>query len=133
VFEALWRLARRSLKSRALVGVAVLAFASLLLGAPFPLVVLVAGVSGALLAKGDAPANGEAGAIPLRTRDTLLTAIVWLAIWLTPVLLAVAVFGPGSALGRMGVFFSQAALVTFGGAYAVLAYVAQAAVRPSAG
>jgi chromate transporter len=59
--------------------------------------------------------------------------VIWLAVWWTPVLLAALVFGTGHTIFREGVFFSKAAAVTFGGAYAVLPYVAQHAINPEVG
>jgi chromate transporter len=61
-------------------------------------------------------------------RRTARTAAVWLAVWLAPLGLLRALLGPESVFVREGMFFSKVAVVTFGGAYAVLAYVAQQAV-----
>ena len=58
----------------------------------------------------------------------LRVAAVWLPLWLGPVALALVLGGPDNVFSRLAVFFSEVAVVTFGGAYAVLAYVAQAAV-----
>jgi chromate transporter len=62
-------------------------------------------------------------------RPVLRTAVTWLALWLVPVVALDAVLGTDHVLAREAVFFSQTAVVTFGGAYAVLAYVAQQAVE----
>jgi chromate transporter len=59
---------------------------------------------------------------------TLQTTLLWLVIWLLPLLLLYFAFGGQHVFVKLAQFFSQAALVTFGGAYAVLAYVAQQAV-----
>ena len=56
-------------------------------------------------------------------------AAVWLALWLVPVALIVAALGPANVFSQIAVFFSKMAVATFGGAYAVLAYVAQQAVE----
>ena len=56
------------------------------------------------------------------------TLAVWLAIWLVPLFAVAAIFGPGHVLAQLAYFFSKLAVVTFGGAYAVLAYMAQEAV-----
>ena len=56
-------------------------------------------------------------------------AAVWLALWLVPVLALLAVFGTDNVFSQIAIFFSKMAMVTFGGAYAVLAYVAQQAVE----
>jgi chromate transporter len=56
-------------------------------------------------------------------------AAVWLALWLVPVIAILLTLGPGDVFGQIAIFFSKMAMVTFGGAYAVLAYVAQQAVE----
>ncbi|KTS15138.1 chromate transporter, partial [Methylobacterium indicum] len=62
-------------------------------------------------------------------RDTLVTLAVWAGVWLVPVAALLLVLGPDDVFSRIAVFFSKMAMVTFGGAYAALAYVAQAAVE----
>jgi chromate transporter len=62
-------------------------------------------------------------------RKTLLTGALWLVIWLAPLAVCLLLFGPAHVLAREAAFFSKAALLTFGGAYAVLPYVAQQAVE----
>ena len=128
VLEALLRIGRRSLKTPIAMTTAALALlAMLLLRVPFPLVVLAAGLVGAV--RGAPTTGGEDAAAPgVPHARTARTVLVWSCVWLAPVLIALVALGPQSTLARMGLFFSQAALVTFGGAYAVLAYVAQAAV-----
>jgi len=128
VLQAVVRVAKKSLKSRALALVAAFAFVAMaLFEAPFPLVVLAAGLAGALLARGRG--EGPAPAAPADWRATGRAVLVWGAAWLVPVALVALAFGPDSPVGRMGLFFSWTSVVTFGGAYAVLAYVAQAAVE----
>jgi len=128
VLQAVVRVAKKSLKSRALALVAALAFVAMaLFEAPFPLVVLTAGVVGALVARGNAP-TAEPRARP-DWGATRKAVLLWGAAWLVPVAAVALAFGPESPVGRMGLFFSWTSLVTFGGAYAVLAYVAQAAVE----
>lgn len=145
VIEAVLRVGRRALKSRLAVAIAGLAFAALFLfGVPFPIVVIAAGFIGLVadrlgypIAKGKA-ANSKAPDdllgenIPDHARPSLgraLTVIgIWVPVWLGPVLTLVLLFGPGNIYARLSVFFSQVAVVSFGGAYAVLAYVAQQAV-----
>lgn len=127
VLEALLRVSRRALKQPWHWGIALAAFAALALArAPFPLVIVVAGVAGALLARGEG-GQPEAGPVP-RGRPWR-TLGLGLALWFAPVALAALLVGPDHLLTRMGLFFSQMAVVTFGGAYAVLAYVGQAAVE----
>jgi chromate transporter len=149
VAQAVLRVGGRALGHPALVAVAVGAFLALaLFGVPFPVVIAVAAAVGWLLGRlaphtltrqgrGGHGADGPAPLIPDQTLHTeapsgvraarILT--VGLLVWAAP-LVAVAVFtGTGSTLTTQGLFFSGTALVTFGGAYAVLAYVAQRAVE----
>ncbi|RWE43645.1 MAG: chromate efflux transporter [Mesorhizobium sp.] len=153
VVEAVIRIGRRALKNRVMVAIALCAFLGIyVLSIPFPLIVLIAGsvgwagnrvapglFSGAAHGKNDAPdikgavdlmfERGElAHARPTRWHAPRIVAI-WLPIWLGPVLLLWALTGAGSVWTQIGGFFSLMAVVTFGGAYAVLAYVAQAAVE----
>ena len=147
VVEAVLRVGRRALKSRFAVGIAALAFAALFLFAlPFPLVILAAAMAGFaadrlgyrvanVASHGSAAHDGDllGQAIPAHAKPSLSRALrvaaVWLPLWLGPVLLLVVTLGPENVYARLSVFFSQVAVVTFGGAYAVLAYVAQQAVQ----
>jgi chromate transporter len=134
IVHALVSLSRRSSGSpRSSVAIALLAFlAMMFLRAPFPLVVAAAGAAGFLLYRGNAAAgadSGEPSAARPRHGATLRTLAIWLAIWLVPVGLLVVLLGGEHVLARQAVFFSKVAVVTFGGAYAVLAYVAQQAVE----
>ncbi|TIU49350.1 MAG: chromate efflux transporter [Mesorhizobium sp.] len=153
VVEAVIRIGRRALKNRVMVAIALCAFLGIyVLSIPFPLIVLIAGLvgwagnrvapalfSGAAHGKNDAPdikgavdlmfERGQlAHARPTRWHAPRIIAI-WLPIWLGPVLLLWALTGTNSVWTQIGGFFSLMAVVTFGGAYAVLAYVAQAAVE----
>jgi chromate transporter len=146
VIEAVLRIGRRALRSAEKLAIAILAFTGIfVLDLPFPLIVLAAGAWGFLAAKAGRaaflPGGAEHGAkgaadraidegaehVRPDTRRSLGTAAVCLALWLAPVVLAL-VWGQG-AFGAIGLFFSKMAVVTFGGAYAVLAYVAQQAVE----
>ena len=152
VLQAVTRVARRGLAHPALVAVAVAAFGALtVLDLPFPAVVGAAAVTGWVLGRtvpalGPAApspvpaADGTAGPAPLVADDALHTAppsrgpalrtlATGLVLWAAPVVLAAVVLGRGSIVVDQGLFFSGAALVTFGGAYAVLAYVAEQAVE----
>jgi chromate transporter len=144
VVEALLRVARRALKGGLPWALAVAAFAALFLfGLPFPMVVLAAALVG--LALPAAFAGGDHGAAksgPPALLDALLAAepdriarlgaaarragLVALALWFWPVALLMV---EGGLFGDLAWFFSKMAVVTFGGAYAVLAYVAQEAVE----
>jgi chromate transporter len=146
VAQAVVRLGRRALNRPPLVAIAVVAFISLaVFTVPFPLVVLGAGVVGWLLGRwrpGSMTPDtaDETGPAPLiaddalhherpTTRRTGLVLLVGLVTWWLPVAVVVALTGRDSTLSTQGLFFSGAAVVTFGGAYAVLAYVAQRAVE----
>jgi chromate transporter len=136
VAQALIRIGTRALDTRFKQALAAAAFLALLLfDLPFPLVVLGAGAIGMIVAAyrprwlALRPVPGEA----LAPRPSVLamarTALVWGAIWALPLGLVLAVLGQGHVLWDIGLFFSQLAIVTFGGAYAVLAYMAQEAVQ----
>ncbi len=125
VIEALLRVARRALTGRAQWWIAALAFAGLFaLNLPFPVIVLAAGLWGLATAGGGAAASGPAP--PAALRATLRTAAVWGALWAGPV--AALVLAGAGVLADLALFFSGLALITFGGAYAVLAWIAQTVV-----
>jgi len=153
VVEAILRIGKRALKNRVAVGIAVAAFIGIyILKIPFPLIVLGAGAIGwighrlspAAFAASGGHGNGaqsdtqglidtliEHGQLSHTRRSTsraLRTLAVWLVIWLGPILVLRLATGAHSVWSDVGGFFSVMAVVTFGGAYAVLAYVAQAAV-----
>lgn len=136
VVQALLRVAGRALNTNFKRGIAAAAFVALFaLSAPFPLVLLVAGVLGAVVAalRPDwlalKPA-GEGPALAARPWGQSFAAIAGFgALWAAPMLLVALTLGQGHVLWQIGVFFSKLAVVTFGGAYAVLAYMAQQAVE----
>ncbi|WP_082479907.1 MULTISPECIES: chromate efflux transporter [unclassified Rhizobium] len=132
VVEALLRLARRALTTTTARTIAAVAFASLFFfSVPFPLVILAAGLFGLLRADRRSvvpPAPDTAG--PARTwSQTLVLVAVWACLWVAPLGLVVLLWGGGTVFSALHVFFSKMAVVTFGGAYAVLSYVAQQAVE----
>jgi chromate transporter len=147
VLQAVIRVGRKGLGHPALVTLAVASFVALtFFGAPFPAVVLVAAVAGWVLGRrlpglATPPrAAADDGPAPLISDDQLhterpsgrraaLVLVLGLLAWFVPVAAAAAIFGRSSIFVDQGVFFSGAAIVTFGGAYAVLAYVAQQAVE----
>src|SRR5215211_5794708 len=154
VLEAVVRIGKRSLKNRVMVGIAAAAFVAIFfLHVPFPLIILAAALVGYLGGRaghpaflagggGHGPAAGETVAdaetalgeeLPSHARPplawSLRVAAVCLLLWLGPVLLLLLTLGSGNVFGEIAVFFSKMAVVTFGGAYAVLAYVAQQAVE----
>jgi chromate transporter len=127
VIEALLRVARRALKTGSDWVIAALAFVALFFFAlPFPLVIVAAALVGLWRAGGAGEAHH--GALP-SWRALAGTVALWGAIWLVPLAALALLLGPHHVLTEVGVFFSTLALVTFGGAYAVLAYMAQAAVE----
>ncbi len=147
IIAAVFRIGEKALARPALWAIALAAFAALFFfGLPFPWVLGTAALAGWLghrFAPQHFPASSSHGnssqssasshATPLRAtnpwrRATRLLAL-GLALWLTPIALAALFLGPDHLLVKQGLFFSKAALVTFGGAYAVLPYVAQQAVE----
>ncbi len=125
VIEALIRVSRRALKTRSAYVIALLAFLGLFLfNAPFPLIIAAAGLYGFLTTRNTADLP-EAPAFSIR--EALKTATFWAAIWLAP--LGILIFLDTGILVDIGVFFAKLALLTFGGAYAVLAWMAQDVVQ----
>ena len=152
VVEAVLRIGRRALKTRFAVMLAVAAFLAIFaLRVPFPWIVAAAAAAGFVagrwrpdwlpqhkVADGHADqaylvdamlANGTATHTRPSAPRALRTAGLCVVLWALPLLVAAVWLGRGHVVTREGVFFSQAAVVTFGGAYAVLAYVAQRAVE----
>lgn len=129
VVEALLRVARRALKGSVDWLIAAAAFGAILfLKMPFPLIVLAAALVGFYRGFGQTqPAAVPAPSVSLLA--TGRTVAFWLAIWVAPLAAVAAIFGGGHVLAEVGWFFSKLAVVTFGGAYAVLAYVAQDVVQ----
>lgn len=131
VAEAVMRLRSRALKDGFATGIAAAAFVAIFfLDVPYPCIIAGAAALGYLrYRRRDAPAGTDTVSIPAPPFSRLArTVAVWLAVWWLPVLLVLAVAGPASVYVREAAFFSKVAVVTFGGAYAVLAYVAQQAV-----
>jgi chromate transporter len=149
VVEAVLRIGRRALRSRALVAIATLAFVAIFLfGVPFPAIVVGAAALGLLgsrvrpesfvrprqpAGEGVGAADAVLDAQAAHTRPSAARALRVVAVcsllWFAPIAAARALLGPEHVYTELGVFFSKAAVVTFGGAYAVLAYLAQAAVE----
>jgi chromate transporter len=125
VLQALVRIARRALKTPLLVSLAVGAFLALEFAqVPFPLVLLVAACVGALMAqKQDAAAESTGAALHARNARTFEVAAAGIALWLVPLIAVAVTLGSASLWSQVYLFFTKAALVTFGGAYAVLGYV----------
>ena len=146
VLEAIQRLSRRALRNGPLRALAAAAFVAIyLFAAPFPLIVIAAGLIGFFAARAGVPAflaekpRGDEAASLIGDSDfvrgsetsarALPAAGIALVAWGLPVVALLVVLGPDSAYSRIALFFSQTAVVTFGGAYAALAYVAQQAVE----
>jgi chromate transporter len=139
VVAAMLRIGKKVLYHPWLWGVAVVALLSLLVfKLPFPLIVVAALVAGLVFGKRlpladnhELPGNDiSAGrAVSPSWKTTLGQCVLWLAVWLAPLVACLAVFGKSHALTVASAFFSKAALLTFGGAYAVLPYVTQQAVE----
>ena len=150
VLQALVRVGRRALRNRVMLAFAAIAFVAIFFFAvPFPIIIIAAGVIGFVGARSGRPefAGAEhAGAgksaaaesllgvaVPDHARPDIMRALrvglLWLALWLVPVAALLIALGPASTFSQIALFFSKMAMVTFGGAYAVLAYVAQQAVE----
>ncbi len=130
VVEALLRIAKRSLTDSSGWMVAGIAFAAIYLAAvPFPVIVIGAALYG-FLRSNSAPAVMDSSSVrSVSTKDTLQTVALWTAVWVVPLLAVALLFGKDHVLSQLAWFFSKLALVTFGGAYAVLAYMAQDVVQ----
>jgi len=149
VLTAVVRIGRKALKNEAMWALAALAFVAIyFFKAPFPAIVLSAGIIGFLggllwkskfdssgskeLSGSPSSVIGDDEESPPHTQPNLARAlrvsVLWLTLWLMPILIVGAVRGWESTLFKEGLFFSKAAVVTFGGAYAVLPYVAQQAL-----
>jgi chromate transporter len=144
VADALARIARRALRNAWLVAIAAASFTAMFfLHVPFPLVIALAAAAGWLGARlnrnafvppldpeDPLPEPGTSSGIGPRALATALKLLVtWSLIWFVPLILLAFLLGPQHTIVTQGVFFSQVAMLTFGGAYAVLAYVAQEAVQ----
>ena len=150
VLQALVRVGRRALRNRVMLAFAVIAFVAIFFFAvPFPIIIIAAGVIGFVGARSGRPeftgaehrGAGKSAAVesllgedvPDHARPDIARALrvglLWLSLWLVPVAALLIALGPASTFSQIALFFSKMAMVTFGGAYAVLAYVAQQAVE----
>jgi chromate transporter len=154
VLQAVVRIGGKALKNRIMITLAAAAFVAIFFfGVPFPIIVLTAGIIGFFGGRAGMPAfqvGGGHGAVkggnqvadadallgeelPEHARPTVARALrvsaICLALWLVPVAALLLVLGQGNVFSQIATFFSTMAVVTFGGAYAVLAYVAQQAVE----
>ena len=132
VIEALLRVARRGLRGPAHWLIAGAAFVAIFFfDVPFPLVIAAAALLGYVLAatKAAAPPEPQSKTPPVPIGQTVRTASLWLAIWIVPLAIMALLFGRDHVFTDIAIFFSKLSIVTFGGAYAVLAYMAQQAVE----
>ena len=150
VIQAVVRVGKRALRNRVMIGLAAAAFIAIFFfNVPFPIIILAAGVIGFLGARAGRPefaavahggSKGSAAVdrvlsedLPDHVRPTVARSLkvsaVWLLLWLVPVCALLMTLGQANVFSQIAVFFSKMAMVTFGGAYAVLAYVAQQAVE----
>ncbi len=153
VVQAVIRIGARALKNGAMIAIAVVSFIAIFgFAVPFPLIILAAGMIGFLGARAGVSAfhggggHGKVGNVEVDDADTLLgeetpdhaevsrayayrVSAIFLVLWLAPVALLFTALGPANVFAQIAGFFSIMAVVTFGGAYAVLAYVAQEAVQ----
>lgn len=151
VIEAVLRVGRRALRDNTMRALAAMAFIALFFyDVPFPVIILMAGAIGYFGARAGLPAftgGGSHGKFATQVADadsllgeetpeharpnlrwSLIITAILLALWLVPVAVLYLALGGGNVFTQIAVFFSKMAVVTFGGAYAVLAYVAQQAV-----
>ena len=153
VLQAVVRIGSRSLRNGPLKLLAAAAFVAIFFfKLPFPLIILAAAIIGLVAGRAGLAefrpggGHGQGGAAAVQDRETLLSeelpdharpplrwtltiSAVFLLLWLVPVVALLVFLGPDDVFTQIGLFFSQMAVVTFGGAYAVLAYVAQEAVE----
>ena len=151
VIQAVVRVGKRALRNQVMIAIAAVAFVAIFFfNVPFPLIIIGAGIVGYFGAKSGRPefaaiehggGKGKPAAIDGMLGETvpdhvkpntsraLTVGAVWLSLWLIPVAALLIAFGEANVFSQIALFFSKMALVTFGGAYAVLAYVAQQAVE----
>jgi chromate transporter len=153
VLAAVIRIGRKALRNEVMWAIALLAFVAIFFGGvAFPLIIVGAGLIGlaggkifpdkfdVISSSHKTNTTNAIGSVlddqhdaPEHTKPSLgraiVVSLVWLLVWWTPVLIAAELLGTGHTVFKAGIFFSKAAVVTFGGAYAVLPYVAQHAVE----
>ncbi|HET7382245.1 MAG TPA: chromate efflux transporter [Pseudolabrys sp.] len=137
VIEALIRIGKRALKTSVLLSLAAAAFVGIFfLELPFPLIVAAAALIGYIVARRAPEQLGlteKVESVPPPAKDRwrhfVIASVVGVVAWWTPIVFSGLVFGPRHVLVSIGIFFSKLAVVSFGGAYALLAYMAQEAVQ----
>lgn len=152
VLQAVVRIGKRALRNKVMVLIAVAAFVAIFaFRVPFPMIILTTAIIGYFGGRAGSPlfqvggGHGSSGPVladrdsalgeetPAHARPNLLWSLkisaVLLLLWLTPIATLFFILGPDNVFSQIGIFFSKMAMVTFGGAYAVLSYVAQEAVQ----
>jgi chromate transporter len=150
VIQAVVRVGKRALRNHIMIALAAIAFVAIFFfNVPFPIIIITAGVIGYFGAKSgraEFAAVAHGGGKNVAAIDSMLgeelpdhvrpsvpralrVSMVWLLLWLVPVAALLIAFGQANVFSQIALFFSKMAMVTFGGAYAVLAYVAQQAVE----
>jgi chromate transporter len=153
VFEAVLRISKRVLKNKTMVWIAVLSFVAIFFfNVPFPVIVIAAGLTGFLggriapekfvVIKGHGKLSGSSNqsaadehvevllhSVQPSWRRSLLICSIFLPLWFAPIVGTRYFLGEASVFYQEGIFFSKTAVVTFGGAYSVLAYIQQQAVE----
>ena len=150
VIQAVVRIGKRALRNGVMIALAASAFVAIFFfSVPFPIIILVAGLIGyvgAKIGRSEFSALTHGGGKQIAVIDSLLgddmpdharpsvaralrVSVIWLGAWLIPVAGLLIAFGEANVFSQIAIFFSKMAMVTFGGAYAVLAYVAQQAVE----
>ncbi|MEM7196842.1 MAG: chromate efflux transporter [Pseudomonadota bacterium] len=132
IIIALGRIALKILQEKILFVLSGMAFVAIFFfRVPFPLIILAGGCIGAIgyVISGTPHTQPPRLQISVSSRQSAKTLAIWLSIWLLPIGVIIAIFGYDHLFSQIGVFFAKLAMVTFGGAYAVLSYMAQAAVN----
>src|SRR5438874_3479194 len=150
VIQAVVRVGKRALRNHIMIALAAIAFVAIFFfNVPFPIIIITAGVIGYFGAKSgraEFAAVAHGGGKNVAAIDSMLgeelpdhvrpsvpralrVSMVWLLLWLVPVAALLIAVGQANVFSQIALFFSKMAMVTFGGAYAVLAYVAQQAVE----
>ncbi len=149
VIQAVVRVGKRALRNSVMIALAAIAFVAIFFfNVPFPIIIIAAGLIGFIGARLGRPEFGGVAHgsnqqtalvdsllsddLPDHVRPSASRAVkvsaIWLLLWLVPVAILIVVMGYANVFSQIALFFSKMAMVTFGGAYAVLAYVAQQAV-----
>ena len=126
--EALWRMSKRSLHNKINLALAATAFVAIaILNLPFWLILIAAATLGALISR--QAETTPAPSLSLSAGKLMATSSLWLALWLAPLGMMIFALGFDHVLSQLALFFSKLAVISFGGAYAILSVVADEAIR----